>query len=95
VFEITPKGEEQKEYYNSVFYAIKMATTFHDMGSFLAEVANFPFIVNVSKVISKTYEDLPKAPKVKEKSMITEFVLTAYTAKPSANVNVKSANPQN
>jgi hypothetical protein len=58
-----------------------MATTFHDMGNFLANVANFPFIVNVSKVKLSMYEDVPQKPKIIGRTIMADFTLTTYNAK--------------
>ncbi len=80
VLEITPNGSESRDYYKMNKYSIKMATTYHDFGNFLAAVANFPFIVNVSDIKLSQYEDLPKKPKVSEKTIIADIVMITYMA---------------
>ncbi|MCP4633771.1 MAG: type 4a pilus biogenesis protein PilO [candidate division Zixibacteria bacterium] len=81
VFEMSPKGQESSEFYKASNYEISMATTFHDMGNFLANVANFPFIVNVSKVKLSMYKDIPQKPKIIGRTLMADFTLTTYNAK--------------
>ncbi|MBD3169040.1 MAG: type 4a pilus biogenesis protein PilO [candidate division Zixibacteria bacterium] len=81
VYELQPAGIVPQEFYQAQEYTVKMASTFHDLGTFFASVSNFPFIVNISKLIIQQYEDLPKTPKFKDKTLIADFRLTSYTAK--------------
>jgi len=81
VFELRPLETESKEFYDVHNYSVSMATTYHDIGSFFANVANFPFIVNVSKVKFIQYEDLPTTPKMTGKTIHAQFALSSYNAK--------------
>ncbi len=50
VVELSPKAERSKDFYKISDYEIKFSGTFHEFGEFLASVANFPFITNVSQI---------------------------------------------
>ena len=43
-----------KDFYNVASFEIEMTGTYHDFGSFLSYVANFPFIANITNVDIKT-----------------------------------------
>lgn len=47
---IQPLPIVDEDFYNIVSFDIKMEGTYHDFGSFIGYVANFPFIANVSEV---------------------------------------------
>lgn len=47
---VQPLPIESKEFYNIASYELSMTGTYHDVGSFVSYVANFPFITNVSDV---------------------------------------------
>jgi Tfp pilus assembly protein PilO len=47
---VTPKSIYKKDFYKVCDYEIKFTGTFHEFGEFLASVANFPFITNVSQI---------------------------------------------
>ena len=48
VTKVIPKPIVSEEFYNIASYEIEMTGTYHDFGSFISYVANFPFIANVS-----------------------------------------------
>ena len=81
VLELEPNGIEPDVFYDAYNYTVSLATTYHDVGNFLANVTNFPFIINVSKIDFERYEDLPKMPKMVDKTMQAKFTMTAYNAK--------------
>ncbi|MCD6098080.1 type 4a pilus biogenesis protein PilO [bacterium] len=43
---LTPEPTKQVDFYFVSPYSLKISTTYHGLGGFLADVANFPFIVN-------------------------------------------------
>jgi len=53
IVEINPKSQRAKEFYKICDYEIVFTGTFHEFGEFLASVANFPFITNVSDIAIK------------------------------------------
>ncbi len=50
IVEIQPMGVAPKDFYNMDSYRVVINTTFHDLGWFLADIANFPFIVNIEEL---------------------------------------------
>ena len=48
---IQPLPHTEEEFYNVVSFEVQLSGTYHDFGSFISYVANFPFITNVSDVL--------------------------------------------
>jgi len=80
VLEVNPLGISPEEFYNRDAYRVSMNTTYHDLGDFLADVANFPFIVSVDDFeLTEMLEEHPGAEKNKDIYTVTAtFTLTAY-----------------
>jgi type IV pilus assembly protein PilO len=78
VLELVPKEPVPVNFYNSLDYTVKLEGDYHDLGEFLCNVANFPFLNNVSEVsIQGLPPDLVKD--TRNKSSITSaFKLTTY-----------------
>lgn len=51
--EVMPQMAGSESFYNTSEYGVKFVGTYHELGRFLAAVANFPFITNVSRVSLK------------------------------------------
>ncbi len=51
--EVTPQMASSESFYNTSEYGVKFIGTYHELGRFLAAVANFPFITNVSRLTLK------------------------------------------
>ncbi len=47
---IQPLPNKEEEFYNVVSFEVQLSGTYHDFGTFISYVANFPFITNVSDV---------------------------------------------
>lgn len=47
---INPRPETPQNFYNVASFEIELTGTYHDFGSFLSYVANFPFIANITTV---------------------------------------------
>jgi len=47
---VQPLPVKEQEFYNVAAFEIELNGTYHDFGSFLSYVANFPFIANISNV---------------------------------------------
>jgi type IV pilus assembly protein PilO len=47
---VQPQPISGEEFYNIASFDIEMTGTYHDFGTFISYVANFPFIANVSEV---------------------------------------------
>jgi Tfp pilus assembly protein PilO len=54
VTDIVPMGMQMSEFYETNTYSIQVQASYHGLGKFLAKVANFPFIVNVSDLEMKS-----------------------------------------
>lgn len=50
VVEVTPQGTSPAGFYNTAAFTLSLRGSYHAIGNFLAAVANFPFIVNVSQL---------------------------------------------
>ncbi|HDL01224.1 MAG TPA: hypothetical protein ENH23_03215 [candidate division Zixibacteria bacterium] len=50
IISIQPLPNKEEEFYNVVSFEVQLTGTYHDFGSFISYVANFPFITNVSDV---------------------------------------------
>lgn len=84
-----PIGPEA--FYNVAAFQIEMTGTYHDFGSFLSYVANFPFIANVSDVqlraldvakTSKQGKDGSNLEELKKKETLTAtFTISTYFVK--------------
>ena len=48
--EVMPQMSGSESFYNTSEYGVKFVGTYHELGRFLAAVANFPFITNVSRL---------------------------------------------
>jgi type IV pilus assembly protein PilO len=85
VIEVTPQQERVKDFYKICDYEIKFTGTFHEFGEFLAGVANFPFITNVSQISIKGLDpQTVKNDKRSEYDQVTleaTFTLSTYFVK--------------
>jgi len=80
IMEVNPLGIKPDDFYNQDGYRVSMNTTFHDLGLFLADVANFPFIVSVTDFeLQEILEDRPGVESKNDIYTVTAtFTLTAY-----------------
>lgn len=89
---IQPLPNEEQEFYNVVSFEVELSGTYHDFGSFISYVANFPFITNVSDMnitaqniaIAKTAEknDSDNVQEIKkQETMKATFKLSTYFVK--------------
>jgi type IV pilus assembly protein PilO len=90
VTEIAPQSPSGEAFYNVTQYGISFSGTYHELGQFLAGVANFPFITNVSELRIK---GLPPAAVQQQalamggenfdrQTVESEFYLSTYYVKP-------------
>ncbi|MDX9857317.1 MAG: type 4a pilus biogenesis protein PilO [candidate division Zixibacteria bacterium] len=89
ITKIQPMPIAAEEFYNIASFEIEMTGTYHDFGSFVSYVANFPFIANLSRmdVVAKNIA-ISKAPEKedtrtqevgkKEETVTATFVLSTY-----------------
>ena len=89
---LSPLPQQGQDFYNIVSFEVEMSGTYHDFGSFISYVANFPFIVNVSDMnIEATTVAVSKASNESDNSQLNEltkpetikatFVLSTYYVK--------------
>jgi type IV pilus assembly protein PilO len=85
---VQPLPINSEEFYNIATFEIEMTGTYHDFGSFISYIANFPFIANVSNVeiraknlaisaAAAQSEDAVKEIKKKE-TVTATFTLSTY-----------------
>lgn len=92
VTEVTPQVAGSETFYNTSEYNVKFLGTYHELGRFLAAVANFPFITNVSRLslkglppeiaLGKNKADRKTAGDYDAKSLEANFTLVTYYVKP-------------
>ncbi|MBD3404458.1 type 4a pilus biogenesis protein PilO [candidate division GN15 bacterium] len=93
IVRIQPLPVSSEQFYNIASFEIEMTGTYHDFGSFVSYVANFPFIANVSEM-NVTAKDIAisRSPKEneanksqevgkKEETVTATFILSTYFVK--------------
>jgi len=96
ITKVQPLPIASEEFYNIASFEIEMTGTYHDFGSFMSYVANFPFIANVSDMKIAT-TDVARGKKAKQEkeggrksgpeelkkkeTMSAGFVLSTYFVK--------------
>ncbi len=86
IVEISPLGVAPDGFYNQDAYRVTINTTYHDLGWFMADVANFPFIVNVSELeMQEVLSDNAEAvvDDKRDHTVTAAFTLTTYFVQPS------------
>lgn len=81
ILELNPQGVTPVSFYNALDYTVKVEGKYHSLGKFLSNVANFPFLNNVSQV---TIEGLPsdlKGNGANRPTITSTFKLTTYYIK--------------
>ena len=92
ITKIQPMPIVQEQFYNIASFEIEMTGTYHDFGSFVSYVANFPFIANISQMdivaknitiakASEKEEPTTKEIGKKEETVTATFVLSTYFVK--------------
>ncbi len=92
VTEVLPQVAGGEAFYNTSEYNIKFLGTYHELGRFMAAVANFPFITNVSRLnlkglppevaLQKNVNERKTAGDYDAKSLEATFTLSTYYVKP-------------
>jgi Tfp pilus assembly protein PilO len=79
ILEITPQAPQPVSFYNILDFNVQIQGTYHQLGHFFANVANFPFMSNISSV---SMVALPAAEMEKSGNSITaSFKLSTYYIK--------------
>jgi len=79
VSEIVPKGTFPQTFYESAEFDLSVTGSYHAVGSFLASVANFPFIVNVASLQLSGGQNA--GGDVKKETVTVNLKLTTYYVK--------------
>jgi Tfp pilus assembly protein PilO len=92
VTEVTPQLGGGEAFYNTSEYNLKFVGTYHELGRFMAAVANFPFITNVSRLslkglppevaLQKAVSERKTAGDYDAKTLEANFTLSTYYVKP-------------
>ena len=83
VSEIIPKGTFPQSFYESAEFDLSVTGSFHSVGSFLASVANFPFVVNVSSLQLAGTQQPGGEVKASRETVTVHLLLTTYYVKES------------
>lgn len=89
---VQPLPITSEEFYNVASFEIELTGTYHDFGTFVSYIANFPFIANISRMeiqaqevaVAATEADLEdKVQEVgkKKETMTATFILSTYFVK--------------
>lgn len=81
VSEIVPKGTFPQTFYEAAEFDLSVTGSFHAVGSFLASIANFPFIVNVASLQMTGSQQA--GGDVKKETVTVNLKLTTYYVKES------------
>jgi type IV pilus assembly protein PilO len=93
---VHPLPIQGEEFYNIASFDIEMTGTYHDFGTFISYVANFPFIANISGVkisavdvaIRKKENDEGGLNELRKRETITaQFKLSTYFVKEEERLN--------
>ncbi|MFZ5981741.1 MAG: type 4a pilus biogenesis protein PilO [Candidatus Zixiibacteriota bacterium] len=89
---VQPLPITSEEFYNVASFEIELTGTYHDFGTFVSYIANFPFIANISRMEIKAQEVAVAATEAehdenvqevgkKKETMTATFILSTYFVK--------------
>ena len=82
--EIEPLIPVAEGFYDRVDFQLKVFSTYHDLGDFLARIANLPFIVNVGEVQMETVSESNAQIKIPDEfTMSANLTISIYKVKES------------
>jgi len=91
ITQVRPLPIKSEEFYNIASFEIQMIGQYHDYGTFISYVANYPFIANIDEVEIKAQEleaanqfneeDKPRDVNKKRETITATFVLSTYFVK--------------
>ncbi len=76
--QIIPMQPVPVDFYNASSFDVEVAGSYHDFGDFLSDVANFPFIANVSEVTLTGKPQEALVSESEENTVTALFKLTTY-----------------
>jgi type IV pilus assembly protein PilO len=78
IMEIVPEQPMPTGFYNSSSFDIELTGSYHRLGSFFSNVANFPFLANVSGVTIAALPEEKQKGKERGRSITASLKLTTY-----------------
>ncbi len=78
IIQIIPRDAVPMSFYNVSSFDIEIFGSYHNLGSFLSRIANFPFLANVSNVTITARPPEGQTPEQKESSITASLKLTTY-----------------
>ena len=81
IIQILPRDPVPTSFYNANSFDIEISGSYHNLGNFLSNIANFPFLANVSDVTITALPQEEQTPEHKGKSITTSLKLTTYYVK--------------
>jgi type IV pilus assembly protein PilO len=81
IIQIIPRDAVPMSFYKASSFDIEISGSYHNLGSFLSSIANFPFLANVSNVTITALPQEEQIPEQKGKSITTSLRLTTYYVK--------------
>jgi type IV pilus assembly protein PilO len=81
IIQILPKDPVGVGFYNASSFDVEAAGSYHNFGGFLSDIANFPFLANVSNMTITAIPQDGLSPEQKGQSITASFKLTTYYVK--------------
>ena len=78
ITQIIPKVPEGVSFYNSSSFDMEISSSYHNFGAFLSNIANFPFLANVSNVTITTVPMEGQTREQKANSNTASLRVTTY-----------------
>ncbi len=78
IMQIVPDQPMPTGFYNSSSFDIELTGSYHRLGSFFSNVANFPFLANVSGVTIASLPDEKQKGRQRDRSITASLKLTTY-----------------
>lgn len=78
IAQILPKETVPIDFYNAFSFNMEIASSYHNFGDFLSNIANFPFIANVSEMTINGIPQETQVSKSEDKTLTASFKLTTY-----------------
>lgn len=78
ITQIVPLETVPIDFYNASSFNVELTDSYHQFGSFLSSIANFPFIANISDVTITGIPPEAQVPGSEENTVTASFRLTTY-----------------
>ena len=78
ITEIVPKETKPISFYNASGFAVQLTGAYHQLGTFFSNVANFPFLSNISEVSITAVPGEAKGEKKDKNTISASFKLTTF-----------------